>query len=199
MSISYQDLHAKALPYVPEGTVKETTTWIAILLHSITSFKEINGRNDFLWLKCHSRITLRTIKHEYFTRHPLEEFHLKFHDVFPDARSQVKFFSRHNPVKNSNVVVFRAIEDINMPKELERTEAAKQKRALEGRGHTSDDAIAIDDDSDAEPTSSDGGPAKKRKLADADTQDGLGSGQITDDAEATDGTEGVDVASAMAE
>lgn len=169
MSIPYEAMHAAAAPYKPDGTIKETTTWIAIMLHSITSLKQIKDRNDFLWLKCHSKITLKTLKHEYFTRHPLEEFELKFDRKFPPEDMQVGYLAKQNPVKDSEVVVLRAFEESHIEDEEEIEEdlrvAAGLHEKYNGRGATAQDAIDLDDNTSSDeadtPAST---PSKKRKL-----------------------------------
>lgn len=65
------------------------------------------------------KITVRTIKHEYFIRHPLERFEIKFVNGFlPDA-AQIYHLKKINPIPESNVLALRVIEEDNLGTEIE--------------------------------------------------------------------------------
>ncbi|KAB8343257.1 hypothetical protein FH972_022845 [Carpinus fangiana] len=75
---------------------------------------------------------LRTLKYMYFARHPLEEFSLKHIDYYPDeASDQVKHLCARSPFSKTNVVVLRAVEDIdkNEVDDFDRTEAEQARKA----------------------------------------------------------------------
>jgi len=53
MSVPYEQLHALAVAHVPTLPIKPTSTWIALLLHTIEDIEDVASDNDFLWIKCH--------------------------------------------------------------------------------------------------------------------------------------------------
>ncbi|KAL8789297.1 MAG: hypothetical protein Q9213_001220 [Squamulea squamosa] len=61
---THGSLHAKASAVLPKLSMKPTTIVVAIL----QADKDANGRlreEDFLWIKCHAKVSLRTIYQQY--------------------------------------------------------------------------------------------------------------------------------------
>jgi len=53
MSMPYRTLHALAAANKPDLPIKPSSTWVAILLHSVEDLDSIASEQDFLWIKCH--------------------------------------------------------------------------------------------------------------------------------------------------
>jgi hypothetical protein len=53
MSIPYEELHAMTVAHLPTLPIKDASTWVAIVLHTIGDIDDIENENDFLWIKCH--------------------------------------------------------------------------------------------------------------------------------------------------
>jgi len=65
MSVPYERLHALAVAHLPTLPVKDTTTWIAILLHTIDAIEDVESDNDFLFIKCHGVSAVLSLEEQY--------------------------------------------------------------------------------------------------------------------------------------
>ncbi|KAH0550909.1 hypothetical protein GP486_007727 [Trichoglossum hirsutum] len=62
-------LHQKASALKPKEDCKPSTYWIGILHHDKTH-ESFEKETDFLWVKCHKKITTETIRQTYLSRFP---------------------------------------------------------------------------------------------------------------------------------
>lgn len=69
----------------------------------------MHTRTSLIFTKPFQRITLRTIKHTYFSRHPLDDFKLKHRHEYPRLTRTVGLLRKREKT-DGNVIVLRALE-----------------------------------------------------------------------------------------
>ncbi|KAI9710769.1 MAG: hypothetical protein M1828_002111 [Chrysothrix sp. TS-e1954] len=106
-------LHKQACKNIPDLPIRSTSTWIAIVPHTVDDVSDIKSSSDLMWVKAHENVTVETLKYQYFARHPLESFKLRMLQNFPRKTSTVRELNSkysYRGTDRNHVLVLRAIE-----------------------------------------------------------------------------------------
>lgn len=98
---------------------KSTTYWVAVLkpTTTITAVDECR-ESDFLWIKCHGNISVKTIHEQYTAKHPEEgEIKLKLGSKVPSDTTLMRDLDEFNdrliafePIKGSDLLFRASVE-----------------------------------------------------------------------------------------
>ncbi|KZF24142.1 hypothetical protein L228DRAFT_259400 [Xylona heveae TC161] len=64
----WKEFRDRAKQLKPDEAIKPTSYWVGILKHEKEPSQAL-AENDFVWAKCHGRITFQTLKAEYEKLH----------------------------------------------------------------------------------------------------------------------------------
>lgn len=100
---------------------KPTTYWVAVL-KSVTTITAVNEyrEEDFLWIKCHGNISVKTIHEQYTAKHPEEgEIKLKLGSKVPSDATVIRDLDEFNdrlivfePMKGSDPSFRASVERV---------------------------------------------------------------------------------------
>ena len=87
---------------------KSTTYWVAVLKSIAQPATSVYGEEDFLWIKCHGSISVKTIYEQYTAKHPeVGDVKLKLGSKFPSETTPIRDLDEFN----DRLVVFEPLKD----------------------------------------------------------------------------------------
>ena len=87
---------------------KSTTYWVAILKSVVQPASSVYREEDFLWIKCHGSISVKTIYEQYITKHPEDgDIKLKLGIKVPSGTTPIRDLDEFN----DRLIVFEAFKD----------------------------------------------------------------------------------------
>lgn len=89
---------------------KSTTYWVAVLKYVILTGVNEFREEDFLWIKCHGSISVKTIYEQYTAKHPEEgEINLKLGSKFPSDTTLMRDLDEFN----DRLIVFEPFKGLD--------------------------------------------------------------------------------------
>ncbi|KAI9789949.1 MAG: hypothetical protein M1835_001330 [Candelina submexicana] len=102
----FRAFHDKVKEVRPNQPAKPSTYWVAVLHHTKKPALAVR-EDDFLWVKCHHKITVQTIKAQYHNRDPLVgPIILKLGNDTVNDTDQMSTLNRFG----DNIIVFHALQ-----------------------------------------------------------------------------------------
>lgn len=87
---------------------KSTTYWVAILKSVVQPESSVYREEDFLWIKCHGSISIKTIYEQYITKHPEDgDIKLKLGIKLPSGTTSIRDLDEFN----DRLIVLEAFKD----------------------------------------------------------------------------------------
>lgn len=87
---------------------KSTTYWVAILKSVVQPASSVYREEDFLWIKCHGSISVKTVYEQYIAKHPEDgDIKLKLGSKVPGDTTSMRDLDEFN----DRLIVFEAFKD----------------------------------------------------------------------------------------
>lgn len=99
---SFHDIVFALLPR--NQKTKSTTYWVAVLKYVVQPATQVYREEDFLWIKCHGSISVKTIHEQYMAKHPEDgEIKLKLSSKVPSDTTLMRDLDEFN----DRMIVFK--------------------------------------------------------------------------------------------